>query len=144
MKISQFFNLFNQGEIDAKSHMKNLIEMAMADGHLDERESELIRRLSIKYEISDEDLENIEANPEEIIFDVPKSKRAKFKQLYDLVHMMIVDKYVDKREMNLCAIFAKKMGYSEKFIDKILSITTENIKHNKSMNTSLKQVIQFI
>lgn len=140
MNISDFLNLFHEGKVGAKSHMKNLIEMAMVDGRYDDREADLLKKLAKKYKVSKEELNNIQDKPDNIVFEIPEKKVPKFSQLHDLVEMMVVDKYVDKREMELCSIFAKKMGYNEMLIDEILAITVENIKNGKSMKNSLKKV----
>ena len=38
MKISELIGLFKEGRTTAKSHMKNLLEMAMIDSHFDDNE----------------------------------------------------------------------------------------------------------
>ncbi|MBZ0246019.1 MAG: hypothetical protein K8H85_08735 [Cyclobacteriaceae bacterium] len=45
MNFSEILNLFRQGKTGAKSHMKNLIEMAAVDGNFDDVEYDLLRLL---------------------------------------------------------------------------------------------------
>ncbi len=57
MKISKFLQLFKQGKVGAKSHMKNLIEVAMVDGEYDKTEEKLLNGLAKKHRISKKQLQ---------------------------------------------------------------------------------------
>jgi hypothetical protein len=45
MKITELLGLFRQGKASAKSHMKDLIEMAAVDGDFDTEEFELLKKI---------------------------------------------------------------------------------------------------
>ena len=105
MKFSEMINLFQQGKGSAKSHMKNLIEIAAVDGNFEEVEMKLLSKLAKKNGISESQLKDIRKNSGGIEFEIPKDKKEKFHQLYDLVHMMSVDNNVHRDEQNLCTLF---------------------------------------
>jgi hypothetical protein len=46
MSFSDILNLFNQGKGTAKSHMKNLIEMAAVDGNFEAIEFNLLKTIA--------------------------------------------------------------------------------------------------
>ena len=46
MNITEILNLFRQGKGSARSHIKNLIEMAAVDGNFDTSEHELLRKIA--------------------------------------------------------------------------------------------------
>ncbi len=48
MNIQELLNLFNKGKATAKSHMKNLIEMAAVDGNFDQIEYDLLKKIAKK------------------------------------------------------------------------------------------------
>jgi tellurite resistance protein len=102
------------------SHLKNLLAVAAADGHIDTNEEELIYKISSKYNISYEELESIFLNPEKIDLIIPTDKDEKFNQLKELVYVMISDGEISTEEYKLCEIFADKLGFDSSIIQKII------------------------
>ena len=45
MKFTELIDLFKEGKATSKSHMKNLLEMAMIDSHFDDYEYQLLKKL---------------------------------------------------------------------------------------------------
>ena len=140
MKFSQFLGLFKEGKVGAKSHMKNLIEMAMADGHFDNLEKDLLDSIAKKYNVTSSQLKAIHESPDVIEFEVPKDEADKFEQLYDLVNMMVIDEYVDREEIKLCSMFARKFGYKDTKTDELIDAVANNIKNGQSLNDTKKRV----
>jgi len=140
MKFSQFLGLFKEGKVGAKSHMKNLIEMAMADGHFDNSEKNLLNSIAKKYSVSSAQLKSIHDNPDVIEFEVPKNDSQKFEQLYDLINMMVVDECVDRDEIKLCGMFARKFGYQENKTDELIDAVANNIKNGQSLGDTKTRV----
>lgn len=140
ISFSEFLNLFRQGKVSAKSHMKNLIEMAMIDGHFDTSEYDLLKKIAKKHNISQKKLKEIQDELQDIEFEVPENEEEKFTQLYDLVHMMTIDDYIDKEEVKLCEIFAKKFGYNENNVGELVGSIADNIKHGQDRKETLRRV----
>ena len=140
MNISEFLQLFKDGKVSAKSHMKNLLELAYVDGHFDDSENLLLNRLAKKHNISEKQLEEIKRNPDAIKFEIPKKDIDRFEQLYDLVAMMLADEYIDTEEFKLCVIFAKKFGYKESSAHEIVDTIAGNLKHGQSSAETMKRV----
>jgi len=140
MNISEFLQLFREGKVGAKSHMKNLLELAYVDGHFDDAENILLNTLAKKHNISEKQLEEIKQNPDAIKFEIPKKDKDKFEQLYDLVSMMLADEYIDTEEFKLCVIFAKKFGYKESSAHEIVDTIAGNLKHGQSSAETMKRV----
>lgn len=140
MKISDFLGLFKQGKVGAKSHMKNLLEMAMVDGNFDDVEYDLLKKIAERHSINEKQLKDIKENMADVEFELPKDGIPKFSQFYDLVHMMVVDQYIDKEEIKLCNIFAKKFGYKEPKIDELVDAVAANIKNGQTMKDTYSRV----
>jgi hypothetical protein len=128
MNITDIIDLFKVGKANAKSHMRNLIEMAGADGGLGVEEQRLLEFAAVRNNISKEELTEIQTNSIEIRFKVPRSQREKFYQLYDLVHMMTVDKNIHPEELRLCEIFAVKFGYRQEVVREMIELIRQNIE----------------
>lgn len=140
MKFSEILNLFRQGKSTAKSHMKNLIEVAAADGNFDEVEYQLLQRIAKRNGISGGQLKSIRNNPDTVAFEVPEDKLEKFSQLYDLVHMMIIDNEVHSEEKKLCNLFAIKFGYPRERVEEIISTIQSNIGNGNDHENTLQRV----
>lgn len=140
MKFSDILNLFRQGKGTAKSHMKNLIEMAAVDGNFDTVEYDLLKQIAKRNNISEGQLTQIRNNPGAVQFEVPVDNREKFHQLYDLVHMMSVDNAIHDEELKLCNLFAVKFGYKRERVKELIDTIRSNIKNNQSHDDTMKRV----
>ena len=69
MKFKELIGMFKEGASVTKSpnylksHMKNLLEIALVDGHFDETEMDLLGKLAQKYNISEDELKKIRDTP---------------------------------------------------------------------------------
>jgi uncharacterized tellurite resistance protein B-like protein len=140
MTFSDILNLFRQGKGTAKSHMKNLIEMAAVDGNFDDVEYDLLKKLGRSYNISESQLKQIRQSPEGISFEVPTDENEKFRQLYELVHMMVVDKQIHDEEMKLCNLFAVKFGYKREKVNDLIKSIKLNIENGQPYQETMMRV----
>jgi len=109
--------------------MRNLIEIAAADGVLASEEQKLLEYAAFRNNISAAQLKDIQAGDiTRIRFQVPRNEEVKFAQLYDLVHMMSVDKNIHTEELRLCEIFAIKFGYRKEVVREMIQMIRQNIE----------------
>jgi uncharacterized tellurite resistance protein B-like protein len=140
MNITEILNLFSQGKGTAKSHMKNLIEMAAVDGNFEDIEYDLLKTIAKRNSISESALKEIKQNPGGVKFEIPADKKQKFHQLYDLVHMMSVDKSIHDEELKLCNLFAIKFGYKREQVRELIETIRANIEHGQNHDETMKRV----
>ena len=140
MNFSEILNMFRQGKTGAKSHMKNLIEMAAVDGQFDDVEYDLLKTIATRNGISDAQLKSIRSNPDNIKFEVPNDQTEKFHQLYDLVHMMTIDQQIHHEEAKLCNLFAIKFGYPKDKANDLVEAIQGNIKHGQDHVETMRRV----
>ena len=144
MNFSETLSLFRQGKGTARSHMKNLIEMAAVDGNFDDVEYDLLKSIAKRNGISESKLKDIRENPQGIVFEVPAEKDKKFQQLYDLVNMMTIDKAVHAEEAKLCQLFAIKFGYNRQQAEDLISAVRANIENGQGPTETMKRVALMI
>ncbi|GHN02913.1 hypothetical protein WSM22_44020 [Cytophagales bacterium WSM2-2] len=144
MDIKEILSLFHKGKASAKSHMKNLIEMAAVDGNFDQIEYDLLKQIAKKNNISESQLKSIKENPQGVKFELPADKTERFHQFYDLVHMMSVDNQVHPEEMKLCDLFAVKFGYPKNKSGELIQTIRLNIQNGQSAEETLKRASMFI
>jgi uncharacterized tellurite resistance protein B-like protein len=140
MNFNDIMSLFRQGKGTARSHIKNLIEMAVVDGAFDLIEFDLLKQIAKRNNISESHLKTIQDNPGSIQFIVPSNEREKFNQFYDLVRMMTVDNSIHTEEMKLCNLFAIKFGYNRDRVAEIIDSVQNNIKNGQSYEETYRRV----
>lgn len=140
MKFNDIISLFKQGKGTARSHMKNLIEMAAVDGNFDLIEFDLLKKIARRNNISEGQLKAIHDDHKDIEFLLPSDKREKFDQFYDLVHMMSIDQSVHSEEMKLCNLFAVKFGYAREKAPELIKSIQSNIQNNQTHNETFKRL----
>ncbi|MBS1680635.1 MAG: TerB family tellurite resistance protein [Bacteroidetes bacterium] len=144
MNFQEILGLFNTGKATAKSHMKNLIEMAAVDGNFDNVEYDLLKTIAKKNNISESQLKSIRSNPQGINFELPTDRKQRFHQFYDLVHMMSIDKQIHPEEMKLCDLFAVKFGYPKNKSSELIQSIRSNIQNGQNPDETLKRVSMFM
>jgi len=144
MNFTDVMSLFRQGKGSAKSHMRNLIEMAAADGNFAEVEFNLLKSIAKRNNISEAQLKEIKNNPGSVQFEVPADKHEKFGQLFDLVHMMSIDASIHEEERKLSNLFAIKFGYPKNKVEEIIQVIHLNIKNQQSPQETMKRVEMMI
>jgi uncharacterized tellurite resistance protein B-like protein len=144
MTFREILELFRQGKATAKSHIKNLIEIATADGRYADEENDLLIRIAARNGISKSRLEEIRAKANSIDFEVPKDEREKFRQMYELVHMMIVDRNIHPEEARLCELFAARFGYRKDGIKGMIETIRNNIDNGNDVQETHERVQYYL
>jgi uncharacterized tellurite resistance protein B-like protein len=140
MNLSEILRMFRQDKTSIKSHIKNLCEVALADKSFTGAEEQLLYGIAERVGISRKEIEKIKANPQDISFEIPTDHFEKFQQMYDLVHMMIVDKAVDREEWKLCEVFARKFGYRDEVVEEMVDTIKSNIEHKNDAEETYKRI----
>lgn len=118
------FSVFSGNEKNKnKSHIKNLLEVAIADGQLDDVELNAIISIAGKYDIPEEEVLAIRDNRQKVEFTPPSSYSAKVKLLEDLVKIMIADKKIDENEVKICKDLALKLNIAPVIVDELIHST---------------------
>ena len=144
MTFREILDLFRQGKATAKSHIKNLIEIATADGKYADEENELLGRIAARNGISKARLEEIRSRPGNIQFEIPKDDKERFRQMYELVHMMIVDRDIHPEEARLCELFATRFGYGKSGIKGMIDTIRLNIDNGNDVRETHERVIYYL
>ncbi len=140
MKLTEILGVFSQGNGTARSHMKNLIEVAAVDGQFLVVELDLLKTIAKRNGISESRLEEIRKNPSSVTFEIPSNSQHRFQQLYDLVHMMSVDQHVHEEEWKLCNLFAIKFGYDRDKVPELIDSIKSNIQNGQSVSETMKRL----
>ena len=105
-----------------KKHLRNLVALANADGHLHKEERALIYRLGEKYGLKERQVTKILENDKEHQLYVPEKDDEKMDQLFDLLQMVYADGVVDDNEVEFCKDVVDKFGYKESLVEKLIDL----------------------
>lgn len=125
MGLQEMFESYDKRK--RKSHFKNLLAVAMADGKMENIEFDFIMHLASKSYMSEEEVRRVIEHPDLIAFVPPKTHRERFDQIYDLVTVMLVDGNINQRELTLCKTFAMRLGFRTQLIDDMIKGIIANI-----------------
>ena len=107
-----------------KSHLKDLITLAMVDGDFDEEEQKIVAEVGEMLGFSDSQIDSIYNEcvliPDLIEDVAPTTDEEKKQQLTNLCRLILADGVIDEWESVLIFPFAVKMGFEPKDVSKML------------------------
>lgn len=106
--------LFETGERKQdRSHFRNMVLIAKADGTISHRESELLHKMGQNLSLSEEQVAEIIKNPKKFAIVPPSGREERFEQMIELIRMVQVDGQIKESEMNVLERVAVGIGYSD-------------------------------
>ena len=113
---------------ERKSHFRNLVGLAAADGKLADDEAKFLAVLGAKWGVSPKEIQAVLTNPSKVKEAPPKEPRERLNQLVELVSLMIVDGEIDEREMDYCMNFAMRMGFRPSAVPDMVKRLVQAVK----------------
>jgi len=87
--------------------------MAKADGYYDQVEKDYLLKIAKSYNISAKNMEEVEKYSTQVAMAQSGNSDMVYRQLYELVGMMLADGIVHNTEIELCVRFAEEMGVAQ-------------------------------
>ena len=104
-----------------ESHLKNLMVLAMADGHLSEIEEHFMESVAHRLGFSQIEFDAIKEDIESIKFVLPEKYDERIEQFNDLLSLMAVDGKIDPEEEEICKKFATKYELMDSVYDELIA-----------------------
>ncbi|MFN0047826.1 MAG: hypothetical protein ACKVOU_01740 [Cytophagales bacterium] len=140
-----FFDLFATPEKKkGKSHLRNLLSMAMADGKIDNSEFEFLTKIAHKYNVSASELDQIKTEVSKKGGFAVEKDGSSFEQIFDLIKMMMIDNNINPNELKMCKIFAKKIGFASDKVDELIESVVQNISIGHSFEETKLRISYLI
>lgn len=105
-----------------KNHIKNLLALAKADGHMHEKEEKLLYKIGKRYGLKDRQIKTLVDSDEKFTMNVPDNHNDKMNLLYDLVLMIYADDVVDKNEVAFFEDAVEKFGMKKEMVKWLLQV----------------------
>jgi uncharacterized tellurite resistance protein B-like protein len=104
-----------------KDHIKNLLALAKADGHVHQKEEVVIYKIGRRYGLKDRQIKEMLDSKERFKVNVPNNHHDKMNVLYDLMLIVFADGVVEKKEVAFCEAVAKQFSFKKDIVQWLLS-----------------------
>jgi len=137
MSILEHFD--HPGKKQDKEHFMHLIQVAMADGKIDDVELKMLQRLGKNMGFTDPEIDNLLESTKKSAYNPPYELSKRFEQLYGIVKMVLADDKIDNTEMRISSGLALKSGFADAEIPALLSLLIKGIKEGEDEEDLFKQ-----
>lgn len=105
-----------------KNHIKNLLALAKADGHMHPKEEKLLYKIGKRYGLKDRQVKTLIDSDQKFEVNVPDNHFDKMNLLYDLILMVYADEVVDEQEIKFCEEAVMRFGMKKELITWLISL----------------------
>jgi uncharacterized tellurite resistance protein B-like protein len=105
-----------------KNHIKHLLALAKADGHMHDKEIQLLFKIGHGYGLKDWQIQNLIDHTDEYEVVVPNNFNDKMNLLYDLILMVFADEVVEDKEIEFVEDVAKRFGLKKEVVRWLIKI----------------------
>lgn len=127
-----------------KSHIRHLVRLAKADGHLHKDELDFIHSIGERNGLNHAEIQAIVDDPMSVEIAVPESNDERFDQMFDLVRMMMKDGVVNDDEVEFCAELAKRLGFRKVIVGVLVAKIARGIAEGVSKEQIREESEQFL
>ncbi len=110
-----------------KNHIKNLLALAKADGHMHERETLLLYKIGYGYGLKDWQIQKLIDTTEKFELNIPDNYGDRMNLLYDLILMVFADEVIEKKEIAFCEDVAKRFGMKKELVKWLVIIFQKGV-----------------
>lgn len=129
MDILKHFD--HEGKKKDKEQFMILIQVAMADGTIDDTELKMLHRFGKKMGFTDPEIDGLIESTHISAYNPPHEFSKRFEQIYDIVKMILADGIIDENELKIANRYAIKSGFTENEIPILLDMLIVGIKEGK-------------
>lgn len=136
---------FSSGQQERnKSHFRNLVKIAGADGHIDPPEMAFLQRVAKELGHTQEEIDDVLENVKDIPFTPPSSKEDRIFQMYNLIRMVLADDVIEPNEITWSRRFAIGLGFPSGKVDLLIDELLKMVQAGKSKDDILEAVEDLI
>ena len=114
-----------------KEHFTHLIQIALADGKIENSELEMLYSSGKKLGLTKEEIDILLEDSKKSAYIPPYELAKRFEQLYDIIKLVYADGQVNNNEMRLTTGLAIKLGFTEEEIPFLLALLINGVKNGE-------------
>ena len=123
-KMKYGYNLIKPAAVQTQLNI--LIQLARVDGQYDRDERELIEKISKRYNVSREELDEIERNPKPIGDLRLLSLDQKIELLNDVIRLTKIDRRILPNEILFSQAIASKLGFRRSAVQAMIPLVSDH------------------
>ena len=127
-----------------KAHLKNLVALSKVDNFIAKTERELIYKIGERNGLSEESVEDIIEETSTSEAHIPLNDSERFDDLFDLVHLMLVDGIIHESEIDFCMNMAEKLGFKKAIVGVLVRKISMNIANGLNRENIKADVSNFL
>ncbi len=104
-----------------KSHIKNLLALAKADGHVHAKEQKMLLKIGKRLGLKDRQVKELMESDEKFSVIVPDNFHDRMNVLFDVIQMVWADGVIEKKEIEFCENLVKKFGMKKGIVQWLLN-----------------------
>jgi hypothetical protein len=105
-----------------KNHLRNLVALAKADEHFDEKEVKMLYKIGRRYGLKDWQIKNVIDSDQPPELNIPDNFNDRMNLLYDLMLMVYADEKIETREVDFCKEVAIRFGMKPDIVPWLLDV----------------------
>ena len=117
--------------MSALSQLKLLVNLALIDNVVAEKEKKYITNIGLANGLSVQDVEYLINQKHEVILPSGLSDDHKFDYLFSLVQLMKIDERLYKEEIKYCSQVAAKLGYQQEVMFELMLKVSATMKRGE-------------
>ena len=117
---------------ERKTHFLNLLSMARIDGHMDVAELEHLFSVGEQWGVTSDEVQSIWDRGAGINYTIPVDDDERFKQLHEIIEMMLADGAIDPKEMEFCLQIAPVLGFRRSLVPKLVERMIDGQQHGET------------
>jgi len=103
-----------------KNHIRNLLALARADGHMHEAVEKMLFKIGNRYGLKDRQIKSLMEKTDAFEVNVPDNHNDKMNVLYDLMLIVFADGVIDQTEIAFCEDIVIRFGMKKEVVSWLL------------------------
>lgn len=117
----------------AKEHFLHLIQVANADGVIDDPEIKMLHKVGKNLGLTDPEIDGMIESKDSKVYNPPYELEKRFHILHDVVAMALADGVLYESEKRLIRKLAIASSFKSEEVEKLINLLINGIKYNKSV-----------
>ncbi len=139
------FDIFDSRDpSQRRDHVRNLLAVAFETGPVTTADRDLLFRVGLRAGLGPMEVEGIFRRGRRLSFSMPANIRACIEQLYDAVLVLLLDGQLRPRELSLCRVTARRLGFPRPVVDSLIGQITSAIDAGQPPESTIDRLMKKI
>ncbi len=116
-----------------KEHFLHLIQIASADGIIDDSELKMLNRIGKNLGLTNAEIKDLFDSSKQSEYIPPYELAERFEQLYRIIQMVLADNEIANEEIHRAKILGMKSGFSDEDLAILLPLLIEGVKKSQDI-----------